>query len=349
MNSSQTHFVQEGDFGPTRLRIQKLVLKHLTTEPNEVVLNDHLLDIMLCYYDKYTGLISDVRKNSSSLVVRWDDSLTANAGLFKLERGTPVILFSRILIQQMFSKGEKLHRVNGLDCSSRIEGLQLVLEHELAHAVMVCVLKLKDEHHGPVFKKFVREKFGHTDFKHSILKGDSQGFDELEEIKSQVSAYVRGKVVKGSWVVIRSPSGVDVPCRVLSARGPKNLQAEVIGPDGEPTGRGWYSKNPTPYWSVVSIGGVAVPNFEKIYPQPPVPEVPTLPKASSVKPPVNARGIIVRGRLTVGAKIIYTHKGVGVPGVVESTRGPKNAKVVSDGKMYSVPYSLITQINGVQV
>ena len=87
------------------------------------------------------------------------------------------------LFRNLFQKGEKTLKVNGLLCTTHLECLQIVLEHELIHLFMF--LYYHDSKpsqsqstdtfspHGEMFRSITYMYFGHTDHKHSLLNGDA--------------------------------------------------------------------------------------------------------------------------------------------------------------------------------
>jgi hypothetical protein len=57
--------------------------------------------------------------------------------------------------------------VNGVQCTDRLEALQLILEHELVH--LYELLTTGRSAHGPTFRRTAWDLFGHTDVRHALM------------------------------------------------------------------------------------------------------------------------------------------------------------------------------------
>jgi len=69
------------------------------------------------------------------------------------------------------NKKDGLVKVGGKDCKDHVEGLQIVIEHELVHLIifMFCGSITVSDEHGTLFKNTVKKLFGHTDIHHYIF------------------------------------------------------------------------------------------------------------------------------------------------------------------------------------
>ena len=315
--------------------------------------NDFVLEEMLRLYDAnfFDGvLIDEFAKKNWTLVPRWNTKSVSTGGWCRREKGCimPIEVAQNVIIQT-FRKGEKSHASNGLTCSDQLYCVQLTFEHELIHAIMNVLCEKPREKHGKFFTAYVLNAFGHTKNTHNLLGGDVKQMEDLDELRENVREYVRLRVENGDTIEIKSePNEPNRKAIVISAKGTKNIQAELIDKEGRKTGRGWFSKNPISYWKVTSINGRKVPMSDKVYQE--VKQV-ALSEALSIE----EKTLLVRNKLRtfgnkgVGAKVTYKDRKQIIKGTVVSTRGPKNTKIKTGGKEYMVPYSLLVTINGANI
>lgn len=92
--------------------------------------------------------------------------------------GVCTISVSKPIITGIFNQGEKQLKVNGIHVKDRLEALQVVFEHELVHMYMYLKGLCKKgkgyySSHGTLFSETSLRFFGHTEFRHSLLHGDS--------------------------------------------------------------------------------------------------------------------------------------------------------------------------------
>lgn len=311
-----------------------------------------LLKSMLILYEQHFfggDLVEKFTAKGKKIVLQWNTTSTSTAGWCKFEQGYALIEISQPVLLQLFQAGEKHVSCNGLHCSDTLYVAQVVFEHELAHAYISIIDGRSREGHGREFQAFVGNTFGHTAWTHDLFSGDSAKKMDAAEAREQVAAYVRQRVNNTSIVTIRKQSGDEHRCRVISARGTKNIQCEILDERGVPTGSGWFARNPTPYWTVCKIDDVDVPNADRVY-------VEKKEITISTTMTIEQKTLLVRSkirqekRLGVGVNVTYVSKGETKSGIVQSTRGQKNAtvKVNSNGSTsdFAVPYSIITHIEG---
>lgn len=110
----------------------------------------------------------------------------------------------------LFRKGEKGLRVNGCECTDRLHCLQMVMEHEGMHLLMQLYGyqgkvssgpgKKIYSGHGKLFQCMVKEYFGHTDFRHGMNVGDTEGFISPENVKIGMLAKYKDPANPGGFV-----------------------------------------------------------------------------------------------------------------------------------------------------
>jgi len=97
------------------------------------------------------------------------------------------------LYQGLFSKGEKNLLANGIWCTSNLDCLQIIFEHELMHFLMQLYeyqdrkpeySQSKDTFtgHGKLFQCMVFLYFGHTDYKHCLFGGEASTKLKKEDV-----------------------------------------------------------------------------------------------------------------------------------------------------------------------
>ncbi len=96
---------------------------------------------------------------------------------------------------------------SGLVCASRLECLQLTLEHEMVHLLMFVWRECNDARpsgrlggHGKTFKLLARNLFGHTDTKHGLFKALGAGESGS---RSERIARARAEVFVGAAVELK--------------------------------------------------------------------------------------------------------------------------------------------------
>lgn len=113
-----------------------------------------------------------------------------------------VIEISLPVYQAIFQPGTaEVEKANGINCESHIECLQLVMEHEMIHALIRALDIPTKMSHGPEFQKIARGLFGHTDFRHSLGLGLLFGKEEAKNL-IKVGDRVRSKDKDGSAELI---------------------------------------------------------------------------------------------------------------------------------------------------
>lgn len=313
--------------------------------------DDDIFVFMLSEYCKYypeLNFTTLLEKKNKSFNMKWNTRSTKTAGCCRITRNSVSVEVSKLVILQLFCKEEEYHLANGVSCSDSLYVTQVIFEHEITHAYMSVVLGLPNENHGSNFVSFASTNFGHTEFRHGLFSGNSLEILRLNEVREGVRDYVRNNVMKGDIVHIRTKSGQEYKCIVNSVRGTKNIQAEILDENNKRTGKGWFSRNPIPYWMVYKIRGTVVPGADGVYMKTETRPNQTLSSGITEE----QKELLIRDRirktkrLGIGVTVSFVYKGVKEVGIVSSTRGSKNATVTTNDAEFRVPYSLICEIEG---
>lgn len=103
------------------------------------------------------------------------------------------ISFPLPVFRGIFNKDSAdVERVNGLLCSNRLRCLMIVLEHELVHLLIFMLAPPQKQHHGTLFRDITRGLFGHTNFRHGMGLGETEG---TEEAKARIRVGDRVKII----------------------------------------------------------------------------------------------------------------------------------------------------------
>jgi hypothetical protein len=102
--------------------------------------------------------------------------------------------------------------VNGVQCTDRLEALQLVLEHELVH--LYELLTTGRSAHGPTFRRTAWDLFEHTDFRHALMTPRTHVATALDlRLGDRVSFPFAGRKLVGTLNRVTSRATVLVPDR----------------------------------------------------------------------------------------------------------------------------------------
>jgi hypothetical protein len=83
--------------------------------------------------------------------------------------GTPIeIALSVVLLAQTFHDVARTIRVNGIECTDRLEAVQRVFEHELVHLIELLVWG-QSRCSASRFRALARRIFGHTEVTHDLV------------------------------------------------------------------------------------------------------------------------------------------------------------------------------------
>ncbi len=78
-----------------------------------------------------------------------------------------------IFTDKLFTGAERYHAANGVVCRTKLDCLQLVMEHEMIHLLQYIWRQCgnsKQRAHGKEFKRLAKAIFGHTETKHELFR-----------------------------------------------------------------------------------------------------------------------------------------------------------------------------------
>lgn len=175
-----------------RIHIQECIIKSGVTpdlKGEEINLSE-LKDL----YDKYffSNRIQKQLEQTNSTLNFVFSQHTKTGGSCSKRGSDYVIKIPIVLFQNLFRNGEKNLLVNGISCTTKLECLQIVFEHELIHLFMFLYY---DDHkssygqsrdtftsHGELFRSITYMYFSHTDYKHSLFSGEASDKIKKEDI-----------------------------------------------------------------------------------------------------------------------------------------------------------------------
>ena len=142
-----------------------------------------------------------IKESKSNIKFNATSKLTKTAGYAKwkyyLDRygnvsyGNFEIEISKPIINNIFlEKKIKSLKINGLHCFDRLECYINLFQHEIVH-LLIAIFCTKDGYgmggHTVMFRNIAFNLFGHTEYKHFLLAGDSIKMEEKEKInKSKI-------------------------------------------------------------------------------------------------------------------------------------------------------------------
>lgn len=209
--------LSKSDLISKRKQIYDYHLKNIFNEPNFDVLKSNHIKESFKILDKiyFQGKIKKYIKDQNiNLTFKSSAKLTKTAGVCKYiyvsDKNTYdyEIGISSVILNSLFTKGEKSVKINGLPCKNRLKCYINVFEHELTHLLIALFcpeLGKKKGGHTPTFMRIVNNLYGHTEYKHMLLCGDYEKMEHsIEQIKTNIeigdyviSKKLNGKVLEG--------------------------------------------------------------------------------------------------------------------------------------------------------
>ena len=183
----------------------------------------------------FNNRISDFIKDSgSTLAFNATSRLTKTAGCCKykyycdefdnVKSGTFELQISKPIIENLFNDpSTEALKINGLHCYNKLQCYVNLFQHEIIHLVIAIFCPKEGETmggHTRTFKQLVFYLFGHTDYKHMLLHGDSVQYDErCNENKQNVNIndtveFVAETVQYSGTVIKKNCKTVTVCCIV---------------------------------------------------------------------------------------------------------------------------------------
>jgi hypothetical protein len=118
--------------------------------------------------------------------------------------------------------GDTCEDVNGIECCDLLECVQLILEHELVHMLLMVFSRMLRESHGKAFKDLAHGLFGHLLFTHNI---GGNGLSAAERVARYQDAEEKRKIYKPGTVLRFMNAPVAVIVR-------KNANVTIMHPNG---------------------------------------------------------------------------------------------------------------------
>lgn len=196
--------VPDRDFGIYSKRniIRKYMVPQYFPDPMVTPINSSILAVLYKLYDEhcFKGQLSELLKKENR-TINFSTNLTSQktAGQHRCQAGCHTISINPIMLNGLFSAGEKNIKSNGLSVGDRLAALMNVFEHELIH--LYCSLKnytraiktgpgkMYYAPHGKLFQELAFSFFGHTEYRHSMGHGDIEDQIEKEECQIGMDVY----------------------------------------------------------------------------------------------------------------------------------------------------------------
>lgn len=125
----------------------------------------------------------------------YSSKLKKSGGNYSYKSNIHIIKISKTIIQDTFNNEEKFYKINGIYCYSKKECILNILQHEFVHFLIHCHGII--ETHGYYFKKWSKNIFGHTEYKHNILIGCySNIIEKLKNFETGSIVYVNDMICK---------------------------------------------------------------------------------------------------------------------------------------------------------
>lgn len=159
-----------------------------------------------------------IKKTISRITFKATSKLSKTAGFCKyryflnkygdIDYGIYEIQISKKIIDSLFSdKKINTLKINGLNCSDRLECYINLYQHEIIH-LLISIFCTKDGlgmgGHTRMFKELVYNLFGHTEYKHLLLDGDSLKMEEkvkFNKLNIEIGDIIESKEIKGEiWL-----------------------------------------------------------------------------------------------------------------------------------------------------
>lgn len=140
-----------------------------------------------------SGFVRHMLKETNSTISFDVSRKTKTAGTCSGKGCDYKITISKKLFSNLFNDGESSLLNNGLKCETRSDCMMLTMEHEMVHLILF-MMKMTTEYHGRVFQCIVKELFGHTQYRHSMLHGDATDLlDRIDVIPYMVALTSKGE------------------------------------------------------------------------------------------------------------------------------------------------------------
>ena len=172
----------------------KTSIKQQLDVTDDFILTENLIEKIYNAYDQiffYNYLSEALNRHNITLRFGVTSGLKV-IGKCCIKGCSASINLSKESMDSLFKNGIKSHLINGVVCKTRLDCLLCLFEHELTHLI-ISYSYPKSIPHSKQFKKFAKDVFGHTDFRHSLLSGDGA---EIAKKQGLVSELKVGDVIQ---------------------------------------------------------------------------------------------------------------------------------------------------------
>ena len=196
------------------------LLKNIFKTVDFKLTNKHVRETFIILDKIYFNYnISKFIKNTiSRITFNATNKLSKTAGFCKwkyfldsygnFDYGIYEIQISKKIIDSLFSdKKIKALKINGLNCYDKLECYINLYQHEIIH-LLISIFCIKDGEgmggHTQMFKAIAYNLFGHTEYKHLLLAGDSLQMEEeikFNKLNLELGDIIETKEIKGDvWI-----------------------------------------------------------------------------------------------------------------------------------------------------
>jgi predicted SprT family Zn-dependent metalloprotease len=133
--------------------------------------------------------------NLNNFNFSYSSKLKKSGGNYSYKSNTHTIKISKSILENTFNNNEKFYKINGIYCHNIKECILNILQHEFVHFLIHSHGII--ETHGHFFKKWSKNIFGHTEFKHNLLIGCySNVIEKLKNFKIGSVVYINDMICK---------------------------------------------------------------------------------------------------------------------------------------------------------
>jgi len=223
---------------PVDLKISRRLIRYIYEKTDAIWFNGAIRPYLEDRFSQDLLCIKNVRLRS-----------TAGRFSFGEEGLVPTLEIAPSVFAKLFTHGEKSLGSGVTRATNRLEFLIHTIHHELCHLI-VLLFDMKNGAinggHGPLFRKFIFNTFGHTDYKHQGFSGDSELADTMaKDLKPGYVVEYRDKKgnehqgvvlkIRASYAVVKGhkygiPYGKIIKIVDRSNKLPEPVKADPVNP-----------------------------------------------------------------------------------------------------------------------
>ncbi len=179
-------------------KVYDYLYKNIFKQNTEFSVDNHHVKETFKILDKIyfnNNITHFIKESGSSITFNASSRLTKTAGFAKsqyyldkygnVDYGNFEIQISKPIINNIFNdKKAKSLKINGLHCYNKLDCYINLYQHEIIH-LLITIFCTKDGigmgGHTRMFKSLAYNLFGHTEYKHFLLEGDSINIEQTEK------------------------------------------------------------------------------------------------------------------------------------------------------------------------